>query len=188
MKKTPWFIGLFALFCGAGNLATAHQISVAAGTMRPHASVAASASQSDQHTQHHAEMNQRGNHAMGFSQDKTTHHFRLFADGGAIEVVAKEANDSQSTAQIRSHLSHIAKMFTEGNFSIPMLVHEETPPGAEVMKQLKAVITYRYEELKQGGRVRITTGDAQALAAIQEFLRYQIKEHQTGDSLVVGKP
>ncbi|HEX8891502.1 MAG TPA: hypothetical protein VF779_20305, partial [Pyrinomonadaceae bacterium] len=36
-------------------------------------------------------MNERGDQAMGFSHMKAKHHFRLLADGGAIEV---EANNS----------------------------------------------------------------------------------------------
>jgi hypothetical protein len=31
---------------------------------------------------------------MGFSHDKTTHHFRLYPDGGAIEVTADDPNDN----------------------------------------------------------------------------------------------
>lgn len=50
-------------------------------------------------------------------------------------------------------------------------------------KRLKANITYRYEETENGGRVRIASNNAEAIAAIQEFLKYQIKEHQTGDGL-----
>ena len=55
------------------------------------------------------------------------------------------------------------------------------------MKQLKAAIKYRYETLERGGRVRISMHDAEALAAIHEFLRFQIKDHQTGDSVEVEK-
>jgi len=33
--------------------------------------------------------------------------------------------------------------------------------------------------------VRITTRDGEALAAVHEFLRYQIREHHTGDPLTV---
>src|SRR5450759_3416325 len=67
------------------------------------------------HAQDHG-TDQRGDRAMGFSHEKTTHHFRLFKDGGAIEVEANDANDDASRDQIRQHLSHIAKMFAEGNF------------------------------------------------------------------------
>jgi hypothetical protein len=121
-------------------------------------------------------------HAMGFSQDKTTHHFRLYKDGGAVEVEANDPQDIASAAQVRSHLQHIAQMFSEGNFEIPMLVHDQTPPGATAMKRLAKDIKYTYESIAHGGRVRIQTRNAEALAAVHEFLRFQIKEHKTGDS------
>ncbi|SPE25161.1 conserved exported hypothetical protein [Candidatus Sulfopaludibacter sp. SbA3] len=44
----------------------------------------------------HAEMNNRGDRVMGFSHEKTTHHFRLYADGGAIEVTANDPRDTAS--------------------------------------------------------------------------------------------
>ena len=55
------------------------------------------------------------------------------------------------------------------------------------MKQLKAAISYKYEEVERGGRVLISSDDPQAIAAIQSFLRFQITEHKTGDSLKVGQ-
>jgi len=141
------------------------------------------------HTSQHQmdEMNQRADSAMGFDQTKTTHHFILTEEGGAIRVEANEEKDTQSRDQIRMHLRHIAMMFTEGNFKIPMLVHAETPAGAETMRRLKSEINYQYEETKQGAAVRIATSNAEALEAIHAFLRYQITEHKTGDSLVVTK-
>jgi hypothetical protein len=66
-----------------------------------------------------------------------------------------------------------------------MFIHDQTPPGVLVMQRLKAEIKYEFEKTERGGRVRITTGNAEALAAIHDFLRFQIKEHETGDSLEV---
>jgi hypothetical protein len=142
----------------------------------------------DQHSQHHAEMNKRGDKAMGFDHEKTTHHFHLFKDGGAIEVIANNATDKESLSQIRMHLSHIAMMFSDGNFSTPLLVHNELPTGAKIMADMKTEITYKFEEKELGGQVRISTRNGQALSAIHQFLRYQIKEHQTGDSLEISTP
>jgi hypothetical protein len=140
---------------------------------------------SHQHQQHDQQrregVNERGDHAMGFSHEKTTHHFRLAEDGGSIEVTVNDASDSASLDQIKMHLSHIAKLFKEGDFSAPMFTHDEVPPGVPAMKRLKADITYKFETIERGGRVRITTANAEALEAIHEFLRYQIKDHQTGD-------
>jgi len=128
-------------------------------------------------------VNKRGDHAMGFSHEKTTHHFRLTAEGGAIEVTANDPNDTASREQISTHLSHIAGMFKEGDFSAPMFIHDEAPPGVAAMKRLKADITYTFETIESGARVRIASANAEAVEAIHGFLRYQIKEHQTGDPL-----
>jgi hypothetical protein len=130
----------------------------------------------------------RGDHAMGFSHEKTTHHFLLYADGGAIQVTANDPHDSESRDQVRMHLGHITQMFAAGDFQIPMLVHAEAPPGVPVMKKLKSEIKYTFEKLDQGGRVRIRTKRSEAVAAIHEFLRYQISDHQTGDPLKVTAP
>jgi len=139
--------------------------------------------QTHQHDQQRLdEVNKRGDKAMGFSHEKTTHHFRLADDGGSIEVTANEASDSASLEQIKMHLSHIAKMFKEGDFSTPMFTHGEVPPGVPAMTRLKSEITYKFEAIEHGGRVRITTANTEALAGIHDFLRYQIKDHQTGDT------
>jgi hypothetical protein len=136
---------------------------------------------------HHHDMNERGDKVMGFSHEKTTHHFRLYPDGGAIEVEANDASDTESRDAIRGHFSHIVKMFTAGDFSAPMLIHQQNPPGTPVMKRLREQIRYTLEETPRGGRIRITTQNAEAIHAVHEFLRFQIKDHQTGDSTAVTK-
>lgn len=125
---------------------------------------------------------QRGNHVMGFSHDKATHHFRLYPDGGAIEVEANGASDTATRDEIRMHFGHIAKMFAAGDFSAPMLIHAQDPPGSATMKRLRDDIQYKLEDIERGARIRITTKNADALAAVHEFLRFQIKDHKTGDS------
>ncbi|ABF39989.1 conserved hypothetical protein [Candidatus Koribacter versatilis Ellin345] len=131
--------------------------------------------------QHRSDVEKHGDEAMGFSHEKTTHHFRLLADGGAIQVVANNADDKDSLAQIRMHLAHIATMFKNGDFSAPMFVHSQDPPGANVMEERRDQITYAYLEMPTGGEVRIQTQDAEALQAIHDFLRFQIEDHHTGD-------
>lgn len=136
---------------------------------------------------HQAGVGPHGDQAMGFSQEKTTHHFRLLADGGTIEVAANDPRDTASIEAIRTHLAHIAEMFGNGDFSAPMLVHDGVPPGATTMSLLKAKIRYLYAAIPTGGRVRIESDDPIALAAAHDFLRFQISEHHTGDSLVVAE-
>ena len=140
-----------------------------------------------QQQKQHEQMNRRGDQVMGFDHTKTTHHFRLLEDGGAIEIAANSAADTESRDQIRMHLGHIAKMFAEGNFNAPMLIHDQTPPGVPAMQKLKEEISYTFKETEQGATIRIETKNAAALKAIHSFLRFQIKEHKTGDSLNVSK-
>lgn len=139
------------------------------------------------HDSHMKMVNEQGDKAMGFSHEKTTHHFRLFADGGAIEVTANSLADTESRDQIRKHLGHIAKMFTEGNFDAPMLTHGKIPPGVPVLQKLKLEVSYTFSEIENGGWVRIKTNNPEVLAAVHEFLRFQITDHQTGDSTEITK-
>ena len=133
------------------------------------------------HGSHGEEVNRRGDRVMGFDHQKTRHRFLLHPEGGAIEVTANEAGDKESIEQIRKHLGHIAKMFAGGDFKAPMLIHDRVPPGVPVMERLKGEIEYRYEETERGARVRIKTSNAEALAAVHEFLRFQIEDHRTND-------
>src|SRR5262245_58002094 len=52
----------------------------------------------------HPGMDQRGAAVMGFDQGKTTHHFYLYDDGGAIDVAVKDQADTSNRDAIRSHL------------------------------------------------------------------------------------
>ncbi len=137
------------------------------------------------HSAHLDDVNARGERAMGFSQTATTHHFLLARDGGSIEVEVNEPEDAANREKIRQHLKHIAGMFSSGNFRIPMLVHDQVPPGVTTMEQRQGKLQFVYEETARGGRVRISTTDSVALAAVHEFLRFQITDHQTGDPLEV---
>jgi hypothetical protein len=136
-----------------------------------------------QHAAHRAAVESHGDQAMGFPHDKTTHHFRMMGDGGAIEVAAKDPKDKTNREAIRSHLTHIATMFGAGDFSTPMFIHGGVPPGVTTMKSMKSGIQYTYEETPAGGRIRIKSEDPIAVAAIHDFFRFQITEHQTGDPL-----
>src|SRR5947199_2142742 len=128
----------------------------------------------------------RGNAAMGFEQSKTTHHFLLKVDGGAIQVQANDPQDTVSVDQIRKHFQRIAAAFATGDFQIPMMVHDVLPLGANTMKRLSGKIQYTYVETPIGARVVIKTADPSALDAIHDFLRYQIREHETGDPETIG--
>jgi hypothetical protein len=120
---------------------------------------------------------------MGFDQSKTTHRFILTKTGGIIQVQANAPSDAASRDHIRMHLEHISKTFAQGDFTDPHEVHAETPPGVPEMKSCKDKISYQYESIAKGAKVIITTQDPKALEAVHDYLRYQIREHKTGDPL-----
>lgn len=149
--------------------------------------IAQNPAQSD--PEHHQGVVQRGeSHAgMGFSQTTTTHHFILTNNGGIVQVTANDPKNAEQIDTIQTHLEHIAAMFSEGNFSIPHFVHDQTPPGVSTMKKLQKSIKYSEESFATGARVRMQSDSPEAIAAIHDFLQFQIKDHQTGDPLTVQK-
>ena len=136
---------------------------------------------SAQHSMHDHDVKQHGAEAMGFDQDKTTHHFVLTRDGGYVQATANDAKDDRSINQIRSHLQEQQKKFAAGDFAAPEHTHSQVPPGVPTMQRLKSAIQYRFESIDRGARLRISSRDPKAVAAIHDFLRFQISDHHTGD-------
>jgi len=132
--------------------------------------------------QHMHSVDSRGDKVMGFSHEKTSHHFRLYKDGGAIQVTVNDPKDKQDLAAIRSHLKTVAKAFSSGDLSMPMMIHNTTIPGLSGMRRLHAKIAYRYEDIASGGSVRIVSHDSSALTSIHRFLHLQINDHRTADN------
>jgi hypothetical protein len=130
---------------------------------------------------HTAEVNARGEHVMGFSQEKTTHHFRLTYDGGEIDVRANDVKDTAGRDEIRTHFRHIAQMFASGDFRDPMAVHATDVPGTAVMKQRKDELHWELMETPRGAKLVATADSKPALDALHEFLRFQIADHKTRD-------
>ena len=128
----------------------------------------------------------RGDHVMGFSHTATTHHFHLLKDGGEILVTANDASDKSSISEIRTHLAHIVGMFSDGNFTAPMLIHDTNPPGVATMTRRKSQIRYEVSEIDRGGRIRIRTSSPETTDAVHAFLLFQIVDHQTGDAPTIG--
>jgi hypothetical protein len=136
---------------------------------------------------HAAGVDQRGDHAMGFSHENTKHHFKLMSDGGIIEVDANKKTDTATRDQIRQHLMHIASMFSSNNFELPMFIHDTVPPGVPMMKEKHGTISYSFIPTERGAMVRIVTHEPDALKAVHEFLAFQIKDHRTSDSVSIEK-
>lgn len=132
-----------------------------------------SAQQTPPATHGHGEVNRRGAAVMGFDQHKTVHHFYLYEDGGAIDVSIKSGSDQASLAAIRAHLPHLARLFAQGRFDAPMLVHNTEVPGTAEMANMKDRLAYEYLSTANGGRVNIVSADRDALGAVHRFLAFR---------------
>jgi hypothetical protein len=134
---------------------------------------------------HDSQLAHRSDHEMGFSHEKTTHHFELNQDGGIIEVRANDLKDTESRDHIRGHFHHIVQMFAAGNFNVPMLVHAQSVPGTVLMSQAKDQLHWELQETPRGAKIVIAADNKRALDAVHEFLRFQIADHKTGDCTMV---
>jgi hypothetical protein len=72
---------------------------------------------------------EHGDKVMGFSHEKTMHHFVLTQDGGLIEAWVNDLKDAASLGEIRDHFQHIIRMYADGNFNAPILVHSQACPA-----------------------------------------------------------
>lgn len=125
-----------------------------------------------------AELQKRGARVMGVDQYQSSHKFDITTDGGRIELL-RSANDSLDIAQIRAHMKDIQKAFLAGDFAKPLAVHDREMPGTAVMTKKKAQIRYVYSDLSRGAELRLVTDDAEARAAIAEFMKAQRGEHRS---------
>ena len=128
-----------------------------------------------------AEVDHRHQEATGLPSDGLEHHFLLASDGGSIRLEVKDASQTDARELVRAHLQAIARSFAQGDFSMPMHIHDQIPPGVEVMKARKDAIRYAFSETSNGGLVTLATTDRVALAAIHDFLRFQVVDHGTAD-------
>lgn len=132
-------------------------------------------------SQRQAEVDHRHEHTTGVSSDGTRHHFLLAPNGGSIRLGVEDETRTDARDAVREHLRAIARAFAAGDFSMPAAIHDQAPPGVDVMKARRDAIAYAYADTPAGGMVTIATEDREALAAVHAFLRFQIRDHGTGD-------
>ena len=95
--------------------------------------------------------------------------------------------DTETRNRIRHHLQQASKAFAHGDFSASM-THGEVSDGLPEMLRLRGGdLSYKYVETDRGAKVVIRAANPETLKAVHDFLRYQIREHRTGDSLEVAK-
>jgi hypothetical protein len=129
------------------------------------------------------QVDHRHDEATGVAHEGSVHHFLLAKDGGSIRLEVTDATQVEARDRIREHLQIVARSFAAGDFSLPMLIHDQVPPGVDLMKELEDAIHYSYAPTDGGGVVRISTQDPRALEAVHQFLRFQIQDHGTHDPL-----
>lgn len=134
---------------------------------------------------HHADVMRHGSEAMGFSQEATAHKFVLTRGGGVIRITVNDPDDVETAQHIGMHLRDAASQFARGDFSAPLHTHGQAPPGTPVMRQLRGKITYTAHPIQDGAELIISSEDAKAVEAIHQFLQFQIRDHQTGDSAAI---
>ena len=114
---------------------------------------------------------------MGVDQYTSLHRFDALRDGGRIEL-RRDRDDSVGAAVIREHVRTIARAFASGDFATPAMVHLQTVPGADVMRERRRAIRYEPIDLPRGAALRIRSSDPVAVAAIHRFLAFQRREHR----------
>ena len=125
------------------------------------------------------QLQERGQVAMGVDQYTSTHQFDALEDGGRIEL-QRDTSDARDIATIRAHLEEVMAAFERGDFSVPGFVHAQEVPGTKVMAAKREAIDYSYSDLPQGGQIRLTTRDPEAVRAIHEFMAFQRQDHRAG--------
>lgn len=127
-----------------------------------------------------AELQQRGQVAMGVNQYTSQHVFEPLPDGGRI-VLQRTASDSAGEATIRAHMRTISTAFRNGDFALPGFVHATGDvPGTAAMKRLKTEISYTPRDIPGGAEVVISSKNAEAVSAIHDFLAFQRMDHRAG--------
>jgi hypothetical protein len=122
-------------------------------------------------------MMERGNIAMGFNQNKITHHFVATPDGGKIIITALNGSDKQTIDEIKNHTLDIQKEFSEGNFTKPFFIHAQEVPGTKVMSEKKDLIKYNIRDLNNGSSLQLTANDKELIDAITQFMEFQARQH-----------
>jgi hypothetical protein len=133
------------------------------------------------HEPHGAAVDDRHDGVTGVGNAVSAHHFLLAQDGGRIQLEATSGDDAATRNLIRLHLQEIARAFAAGDFGMPTRIHDRVPPGVAVLKERRDRVRYAYSPTERGGSIRITATDAASLAAVHDFLRFQIADHETGD-------
>jgi hypothetical protein len=128
------------------------------------------------------DMNARFSRLLGVSLDKIKLHYYIVKNGGVVDISAKDPNDSSTIAAIQKYLQNQKDLWEKGKESAVTAVHERPPESAATMRRLRNEITFYMAKTDTGGDLRMFSINDQARLAIQDYMRFEIAEHRTGDS------
>ena len=111
---------------------------------------------------------------MPFNARSTNHVFQKNQSGGIQQVTAKDPNDKDLVAAIRTHLEMEAARFGKGEYADPAWTHGKAMPGVKYLSAIKPgqmAITYR--NVPGGAAVDYVGNDAATVDAIHKWLDAQ---------------
>jgi hypothetical protein len=129
----------------------------------------------------------RFSRALGVSLDKVVVHYYLVKNGGVIELAAKDANDNATISALQKYLQNQKELWEKGKETAVTEVHSKPPECAGVMRKLRNDITFYVAKTDAGAVLRMFSINEQARNAIQDYLKFEIAEHKTGDSPTIDQ-
>ena len=116
---------------------------------------------------------------MPFNPHSITHAFQKNQTGGIQQITAKDPNDKDLIAAIRTHLEAEAERFGNGQYSDPAWTHGKAMPGVKYLNSIKPgqmAITYR--NVPGGAAVDYVGNDAATIDAIHKWLDAEISDQE----------
>ncbi|MGY5449386.1 hypothetical protein ACVFI8_00270 [Agarivorans sp. MS3-6] len=126
-------------------------------------------------TQQH--IHEMSHHVMPFAMSETTHVFTMTEQGGVMSVIAKDASASDQVSLIQRHLTHQAKLFSQGDYSAPASLHGDTMPGLKTLQQRASELRVLYTATPEGANIEFKTTDLTLITAIHRWFGAQLSEH-----------
>ena len=133
------------------------------------------------------DINGRFSKSLGTDANRIFQHYYLVKNGGVIEFTAKDPADNASIAAVQKYLLAQKDLFEKGKNEGDSEVHGKVADGTLVLKKLRNEITFFTVKNEDGAVLRMFSVNEQARQAIQDFIKFQINEHKTGDPLVVAE-
>jgi hypothetical protein len=141
-------------------------------------------SQSASATPSDNDLNSRFSKALGTDASRIVQHYYLVKNGGVIEFTAKDPNDTTTISALQKYIDTQKDLFEKGKNDPDADVHGKVPDGVPILRKLRNEITFFAVKNDDGAALRMFSVNHQARQAIQNFLKFQINEHKTGDPLV----